>query len=67
MGIRDIFDSNADLSELLESPEALFVSQVFHKAFISVDEEGAEAAAATGTDFERVSLCFQCFAISQFC
>lgn len=47
MGLGNMF-SDADFSGLLESKEPLVVSKVIQKAFIEVNEEGAEAAAATG-------------------
>lgn len=57
MGMGEMFSTKADLSGLLESPEPLYVSKVVHKAFIDVNEEGAEAAAATGKFHNPVLLC----------
>ena len=48
MGLSALFSDNADLSGLLTSPAPLKVSTFVHKAFVSIDEKGTEAAAATG-------------------
>ncbi|XP_031616656.1 uncharacterized protein LOC116336731 [Contarinia nasturtii] len=49
MGLTDMFTQTADFSDLLEEKNVqLYVSDVFHKAYIEVDESGTEAAAATG-------------------
>nr|XP_027230251.1 serpin B3-like [Penaeus vannamei] len=46
MGIRDLFFSTADLTDFTQV-RGLMVNGAIHKALIEVDEEGAEAAAAT--------------------
>lgn len=59
LGMTAAFDpKRADLRGMAEPPpgQNLFLSQVFHKAFVEVNEKGTEAAAATGVTVSVTSL-----------
>ena len=62
LGMPDAFsESAADFSGLdgrrcAEDPDCLRITDVFHKGFVSVDEEGTEASAATGVLIGTTSL-----------
>ncbi len=48
MGMKEAFDaSKANFTGMTEHPEGLYIGRVIHKAFVELDEEGTEAAAAT--------------------
>ncbi|KAL1775203.1 serpin B10 [Sigmodon hispidus] len=50
MGMTDAFSQNkADFSNM-SSDRNLFLSNVFHKTFVEINEEGTEAAAGTGSE-----------------
>jgi serpin B len=54
MGMPSAFSEAADFSGMTGNQD-LFISDVFHKAFVSVDEEGTEAAAATAVVMKLTS------------
>ena len=55
MGMKDAFSSNADFSGI-NGKRDLFISAVIHKAYVEVNEEGTEAAAATGVVMRLTSI-----------
>ena len=52
MGMPDAFGAGADFSGMTGT-RGLWISEVVHKAFVSVDEQGTEAAAATAVVVEE--------------
>jgi len=52
MGVTDLFSAQADLSGI-DGARELFVSAVVHKAYVDVNEQGTEAAAATSVVMGR--------------
>lgn len=54
LGMNEVFSGNADLSGF-DGTGGLLVSDIVHKAFVAVDEEGTKAAAATAVVGEATS------------
>jgi len=52
LGMQEAFSGKADLSGMAGNPGDLRISKVIHKAFVDVNEEGTEAAAATAVVVE---------------
>jgi serpin B len=55
MGMKDAFSGKADFSGM-SGKRDLFISAVVHKAYVDVNEEGTEAAAATGVTMRLTSV-----------
>ncbi|TVU46170.1 hypothetical protein EJB05_05689, partial [Eragrostis curvula] len=49
LGLQLPFNSEADLSQMVDSPvgQNFYVSSIFHRSFVEVNEEGTEAAASS--------------------
>uniref|UniRef100_A0A673LT87 Serpin B6 n=1 Tax=Sinocyclocheilus rhinocerous TaxID=307959 RepID=A0A673LT87_9TELE len=56
MGMEDVFDPQKVNLSGMSSNNNLVVSKVIHKAFVEVNEEGTEAAAATGITITTTSM-----------
>jgi serpin B len=55
LGVRSAFDDNAADFSLMNGKGGLYIGAVAHKAFVDVDEEGTEAAAATAIGMARMT------------
>jgi serine protease inhibitor len=56
LGMKIAFNPDqADFTNMYKGPESLFISQVKHKTFVQVDEEGTEAAAVTSVGIQMTS------------
>lgn len=55
LGVVRAFGPGADFSGITEA-ERLFISAVVHKAYVDVDEQGTEAAAATAVGFKALAV-----------
>jgi serpin B len=54
LGMQSAFDAGADFSSITGNKE-LFISSVAHQAFVEVNEEGTEAAAATAVVISKAA------------
>jgi serpin B len=55
MGMQVAFSGSADFSGMTGMPD-LYIDEVLHKAFVSVDEAGTEAAAASAVIIKQTAM-----------
>lgn len=58
MGMKEAFGKGADFSGMGPPKGDLWISQIAHKAFVEVNEEGTEAAAATAVEMATKAMLY---------
>uniref|UniRef100_A0A3P9KCC3 Serpin B6 n=1 Tax=Oryzias latipes TaxID=8090 RepID=A0A3P9KCC3_ORYLA len=66
MGVKDAFNQMTCDFSGMSATKDLFLSEATHKAFVEVNEEGTEAAAATASFMCGKSLCMCCHRVPTF-
>ncbi len=58
LGMKDAFDSSRDdFSGMVDPVDSKpWIDEIYHKAFVAVDEDGTEAAAATAVVMRKTSI-----------
>lgn len=57
LGIKSIFDENADLSNMTNNnTKDLYISSIDHKSYIEVNENGTKASSATSASVDKMAL-----------
>lgn len=56
LGMKEAFDGAAQFDEMTGGENGLYISDIIHKTYIRVDEEGAEAAAVTAVIMEETAM-----------
>jgi serpin B len=57
LGMKTAFSASADFDRMApKSSDPLYISEVFHKTFMAVDEKGTEAAAATAVAMRTLAM-----------
>jgi serpin B len=57
LGLGIAFDRNrADFSRMTDEPQGFYISDVLHKAYLEIDEEGSTAAAVTGIQIRATAI-----------
>jgi serine protease inhibitor len=56
LGLRALFEPSRDFAGIFNDPRKFYVSDILQETFLRVDEEGSEAAAATGVQMRATAM-----------
>ncbi|MBQ9396331.1 MAG: serpin family protein [Proteobacteria bacterium] len=64
LGMQAAFGAQADFSGMTGGPNGLYISEIYHKTFIGLDEKGVEAAAATAVVMDKNGVAFDVVSVT---